>query len=525
MTNPNQAMRMLITYAIIIPVAIIVGYLAQDIGNYQDRSNIGFLALLLAVLVSPFFIKFHHPFLIFGLVCPAFCFFLPGDPPLGQVAVILSLVIAIVERTLSSERRFISVPVMFWPLLFLAAMAYMTAQMTGGINLHTMGGGDTGGGRKYITLFLGVGTFFALTSRAIPKERRNFYIGLYFLIPLLGIIRDMSPVLPKPFNVINLLFPPTAGSTLDVADVAIGTTRLVSLGYAVGTITVFLLVKYGLGGVMNPQHPIRALLFIGSFLGSLLGGFRNQFAGFMLTLGLLFLLERLYRTRLVMVFILGGALAILGLATFSNHLPYTFQRAMSFLPFKWDAAPVMDAQGTAEWRFKIWRDTWPKVPQYLLLGKGYALSKEDFDMIGQGQFTQFQSSHIDASSEALAISSDFHSGPLSTLIPFGMWGAIGMLWLMGAALYVTHRNFKYGDPEIKTFNTFMFVSCIGSVIQFLFIFGGFDDDVANFAKLVGFSVAINGGVCKPVPKPAYNPVIKPPKELPLPEPQTAPAGA
>jgi hypothetical protein len=179
------------------------------------------------------------------------------------------------------------------------------------------------------------------------------------------------------------------------------------------------------------------------------------------------------------------------------------------LPLKWDAAPVMDAQGTSEWRFKIWRDTWPKVPQYLLLGKGYSLSQEDFDMIQGGTFASMGASHLDASNEALAISSDFHNGPLSTLIPFGLWGGIGMIWLMGATFFVTYRNFKYGEETLKNFNTFMFVTCIGSIIGFFFIFGAFQDDVGTYARMAGFSLAINGGLAKRPAREASNPRIKP----------------
>ena len=46
---------------------------------------------------------------------------------------------------------------------------------------------ETGGGKKYIVLFLGIASFFALISRKIPKEHRNLYLGLYFLSGIAGI--------------------------------------------------------------------------------------------------------------------------------------------------------------------------------------------------------------------------------------------------------------------------------------------------------------------------------------------------
>ncbi len=182
---------------------------------------------------------------------------------------------------------------------------------------------------------------------------------------------------------------------------------------------------------------------------------------------------------------------------------------------KWKTEVLVDAQGSSEWRYRIWRATWPKVPEYLLLGKGYALTKEDFEMIGNGQFAGM-SGQFDASQEALAISSDFHSGPLSTLMAFGIWGGIGIVWLMLATTFVTYRNYKFGDPTMQTFNTYMFVLCLGAIIAFLFIFGGFHADVGNFAKIAGFSIAMNGGISRRPARPASNPLIKPPKPLALP---------
>jgi hypothetical protein len=124
---------------------------------------------------------------------------------------------------------------------------------------------------------------------------------------------------------------------------------------------------------------------------------------------------------------------------------------------------------------------------------------------------------MDASNIALAISGDYHSGPLSTLIPFGIWGAIGIVWLQIAAIWVMWRNYKYGDEELKTVNRFLLVMFGIRVFGFYVIFGAYSGDIFEYAKLVGFSIALNQGVCQPSPKPAYNPRIKPlPEAAPQP---------
>jgi hypothetical protein len=502
MTNPTAAMRMLITYAICIPVAIVVGYLLT---NPLDYGTLGFLGLLIAVIISPVFIKWYYPLTVFGLAYPMICFFLPGKPPFMQVMVIIAVLVVMTERILTSGKRSVSTPVMTWPLLFIIAVTYMTAELNGGVGLHSLGG-DSGGGRKYIDIFIGCGVYFVLASQAIPKQKRNLYLMLFMLPGLLGMISNFFPFLPSPLNKINLLFPPTS---LFEEGVTIGTTRLTSFSFAIGTIMCFMLAKYGLSGIFSARHPGRGVFFIASFLLSMLGGFRSSLGGTVMTLTLMFFIEGLHRSRLVPAILLVGVLGAAVLVTCSDKLPFTFQRSMSFLPLKWDYEVIQDAEGSSEWRYRIWRATWPKVPEHLLLGKGYTISKEDYDMMGSGTFVYYTASHINEDSDPLVFSGDYHSGPLSVLMPFGLWGGIAVLWLFGASLYVLYQNYRYGDPELRTLNIYFLVTCISSIIAFFFIFGSYKDTMSTYGGMAAFSLAMNGGLCKRPARAAANQRIKP----------------
>ena len=500
MTNPAAAMRMLVTYAVCMPLAMVVGYL---ITNPMDYGTVGFLGVVIALIISPVFIKWHYPIMVFGLGCPMYIFLLKGDPPLWQVVAILSFGIAIVERALSAERRFLRVPALTWPLIFLTAVVLLTSQLTGGIGLNTLGGA-VAGGKKYLVCFLGIAVYFALTSRAIPKQHRNLYVALYFLSATPAFISDLFPLLPYPLNYINLLFPPSSTSE----EFNFGITRLGAFATTASAISSFMLAKFGLRGIFEMAKPWRFLFFSFCMTLALLGGYRTTVITFAIVIGILFFVEGLHRTKLLLVFLLGGM--VLGglLVPFSNKLPFTFQRALCFIPLKWDADAEMSAEGSAEWRYKMWHDLWPQVPQYLLLGKGYAFSQLEFQeyMGANSMFANSAAAQLDASQQALALSGDYHSGPLSTLIPFGVWGAAGMVWLMAACLWVQYRIFKHGDPALKLVNSVMFVWCIQHVIFYFFIFGSFSDDIFGFAKAVGFSIALNGGVPSPKPKLKPEPV-------------------
>jgi hypothetical protein len=505
MTNPANAMRMLVTYAICIPLAIFMGFTMTEVGDNPDYSSLFVVGLVIAVLASPILIKWHYPIMIFGMGLPMICFFLKGKPPLTEVVVILSLSISVVERTINSERRFIKAPVIVWPLLYTVAMVLFTAEMTGGIGLHSLGG-NLGGGQKYLTLFIGIATFFALTSRVIPKEKRSLYIGLMYLAGLPAFLSDLFPFLPSPLNYINLLFPPSGAATS--GDVSFGVTRLSAFAGSASVLISFMLVKYGLRGIFSALHPGRFVLFCLMFVMTMLGGFRIALIGYCELFLLLFFLEGLYRTRMLLVFAAGILLIGVVLVPFADKLPYTFQRALSFLPLNLDPAARLDAEGSKEWRESIWAATWPKVPQYLLLGKGYALHEEDYELMRGGSFEGL-GANLDAGEQSLAISMDYHNGPLSTLMPFGIWGMISYLWVAAAALFILYRNYRYGDAQIQTLNNFLLAQGISSFFGYFFLFGAYANDIGGWARLAGVSIAFNWGIQKAAAlKPAGNPVIR-----------------
>lgn len=493
--NPAAAMRMLITYAICIPVAVIIGYL---LANPMDYGTLGFLGLAMAFVLSPVFIKWHYPIMVFSLGAPITCFFLIGQPPLMQVMVFLSLAIAIVERATNSEKQFLRVSSMTWPLLFLLAVIFFTMKLTGGFGLHTLGG-STGGGKKYIQCFASIAIYFALTSHAIPRKKLNFYLCLFFLPAILAVIGYLFAYLPSPLNYVNLLIPAPGDSADDLNN----PHKFAAFATAANAVMAFMLAKYGLRGILLGGKLWRPCLFVLLFIVTLLGGFRNTLVGNLLILTFLFFLEGLHRSPLLPVMGLAGVLGVALLLPFGNKLPISIQRSLCVLPgINWNSEAVLSAEGSSEWRLKIWRDTWPKVPHYLLLGKGYALTAEDYEMMGQGGgLVNGAAEKMDSSENSLAISMDYHSGPLSTLMPLGLWGGIAFIWIILAGQRVMVRNFKYGDPACKMVNTYLLAAFLANLIGFLFVFGSFSNGLAGFTELIGLSIALNWGMCAITPKP------------------------
>jgi len=166
----------------------------------------------------------------------------------------------------------------------------------------------------------------------------------------------------------------------------------------------------------------------------------------------------------------------------------------------------MSAESTTEWRLEIWKSLLPQIPQYILRGKGYSFSAQTFNNY-MGAEATFR--NIDAADNPLAMSSDFHSGPLSVIIPFGIWGALAWLWFWAASFRVFWRNYRYGDPALRHFNTYMFATFMVSCISFLFVFGDLVSQMCAFSGLVGLSIALNHGVMGPRSFPTAKPATLP----------------
>jgi hypothetical protein len=234
-----------------------------------------------------------------------------------------------------------------------------------------------------------------------------------------------------------------------------------------------------------------------------LGGFRSSIIGALIVLSLIFYLEKMHRTGMMLVVVLGGIMGGVLLVPLAPHLPYTFQRSLAFLPLPLRQDALMDAEGSTEWRLEIWSALLPEVPKYLMLGKGFSFTAATFNE-SMGRNATFQKT-ISAADNPLALSSDFHSGPLSVVLSFGLWGVLAWLWYWAAGFWVVWRNYHDGDPALRHLNLMLYASFIAKMFGFLFIFGGIVEDVGGFAGIIGLSLALNHGVMRPKLQPKAKP--------------------
>jgi len=489
MNNASAILRSLAVYAVCVPLALIIGYL---LANQWDYSTFALGGIFVGLLALPILLRWHYPLLLLswntGIVIP----FFKGSPSLCLVMIAISFGLAILHRAVNPQQRFINVPQITAPLLVLIAVILVTAKLTGGFGLRAFGS-EVMGGKKYVWLVVYILGFFALTAQVIPKERAYLFVGLYILGAMAQMVGDFLPVIPSSLYFIFWFFPPSMNGFM--GDFELGVTRLVGTGAAGFAITSWLLARHGLRGIFVTVNLWRPALF---FLGSLmifLGGFRSAILTLLGYCLLLFFVEGLHRTRALYVGILACLLGAALVVPLADKLPFTFQRALAFLPLQLKADAVLSAQDSSDWRIRMWQSLLPEIPKYFWLGKGYVISQQDFQMMDRD--TAFKA--FDAGEQGLALAGDYHNGGLSVIIPFGIWGVIAFLWLMAAGFWVAYRNYRYGDPNLRTLNNFLWISYIYLCFRFFVVFGSFSSDMLYFSGLLGLSIALNGGVCRPAP--------------------------
>jgi hypothetical protein len=495
MNNAPALLRTLIIFTVVVPLAVFIGYL---LANPMDASTFTYVGIMTAILLFPVLLRWHHPLLVLSWNSGMFVFLLPGRPHLWLVMTIISLGITLLQRALGGVKKLISVPSVTWSLVCMTGVVVLTAKLTG-MGVHAFGS-EISGGRRYFYLLLSILSYFALSSRRIPPEHAGLYIGMFCLPGLTGFISDLVPILPGSMYYIYLFFP---ASPALVAAQSSG-EALARLGGALSVsfaIFSYMVAKYGLRGIFLSGKSWRWVVFAFAPAYLLFSGFRGAIMFFFAMFAIQFYFEGLHRTKLLPILTSLGISAAVLLVLVSPRLPYSVQRALAFLPLQIDSQVQANATQSLDWRLDMWKALLPQIPQYLLLGKGYAINRRDIDAL-TGSNVAIRTIKGFDENQYMALSGTYHNGPLSVVMTFGIWGVITVIWFWAAGVWVLSHNYRYGDPALKKINLFLLVAFVSRIIYFLTIFGSIDLDILIFGGWLGLSVALNGGVCQPAPAPA-----------------------
>src|SRR5258708_4272097 len=99
MISAPTNIRTLLIHAVILPLAVFLGYLlASD--NPLNYGTMGGIGMVLFVLALPLLLRWHHALLIVAWNIGAVLFFLPGRPDVWWAAAWLSLTISVIQYIL-----------------------------------------------------------------------------------------------------------------------------------------------------------------------------------------------------------------------------------------------------------------------------------------------------------------------------------------------------------------------------------------------------------------------------------------
>ncbi|MDW8308188.1 MAG: O-antigen ligase family protein [Verrucomicrobiales bacterium] len=514
MPNSLAIIRALLIYGLCLPAAIFLGYL---LATPLDWMSFVLILLLVFVPLVPVLLRWHHFLLIASWNLSAVLFFLPGRPFMWVVMTFISLVLSTTQRILSRETTHISVPSVARPLLFLLLVTFATALLTGGIGVAALGS-EVYGGRRYIMILAAVLGFFAMSRVRVPPGRETLYASVFFLMGITAIIGALPGFIyiPPALYFLFAIFPIESLQLVFFDPSEDAPMRLSSLAPAGNALVCYCLARYGLRGTLalneglhllpfrfrgsfQIQQPWRLILVLLALWVGLSSGFRSALVFFMVLFAMMFFMEGLHRSPALPALILVGLLGAAVVVPFASKLPPNVQRALSFLPLDIDPVIRMNADYSTEWRVQMWQSILPSVPKYLLLGKGYAIDPTDLERAQYGKAGE--------SALGAMIAGDYHNGPLTLLIPLGIWGAIAFLWFLVASFRVLWNNYRYGDPALHRVNSFLLVYFVARTLFYFFVFGSFSSELYLFTGVVALSISLNGGVRQPVGAPAVKPVF------------------
>jgi hypothetical protein len=489
MANTFAVSRNHLVFGLCLPLAVLLGYLLAE---PLESSSLAIVVMVVSVLFVPLVIRWHHPLLILSWNATINPFFFPGRPFLWMLMSFVSLFFGLVGRSVSSDKRFLYVPSVTKALLCLLGVVAATALMTGGIGLRSLGA-NTYGGKGYFFIGAAVVGYFALVSQPIPRHRATLFVAMFFLSGVTSLASNLVFFVPNLWFLYDL-FPPEFAMDQAATEGSYGPTlvRINGVIWAAQVIHGFMLAHYGIRGVFDVTKPWRMVFFFFVLFASMFGGFRSAIIFFVVVFTVLFFVEGLWKTRLMFLVVGIGLLVGTLLVTFIDRMPFSVQRALSFLPLKIDPLIKESARSSTQWRIDMWTTLLPDVPKYLFKGKGYTLNPQELYMVQESS-----ARGMITASEAAAFAGDYHNGPLSLIIPFGLYGLGAFLWLVIVGIRLLARNFRYGDPLLRRINAYLLALFIARVIFFFLVFGAIASELFYFTGILGLSVALNHGEARP----------------------------
>jgi hypothetical protein len=379
------------------------------------------------------------------------------------------------------------------------------------------------GGRPYFTAIVAVLAYWILARVVMtPSTARRFPLLMMSGQMLDGFLSMITYHFPSTVPLLSRLYSTVSSETyaaqdLQTRSVGEGTNRQAYLMNIGLPLVRGLCAWFPPLTLINPLYFFRFLFFGLGVYCTLISGFRSVL---LIAIAVFFLssyfrngMRDMLRYALILV-PLAAVLLILQGRVF--QLPLSAQRTLSFLPGHWDPVAVSEAQGSTEWRIRMWKDSLftDKYIQNKVLGDGFGFSMRELEVMAANSM----SGTTEDAQENLLISGGVHSGPVSAIRYVGYVGLfifMGLLIVVAKAAWVTVRRAK----NTPYFSAALYVCTLNiwTPFHFVFIFGGFDSDLPSAIFNVGMIKMLQNSLdayeahkaAQNAPAPVERPVLVP----------------
>lgn len=307
---------------------------------------------------------------------------LPGSPPVWALGTFVTITIFAL-RCAMHRRDFMFKPDMLDFAILLQFIAIAQAYVRNPTGLLIFGG-DTAGGKPYLTFAAAFLAFFCLS--VVRTDMRMYRIAVTMMAVatiadgMLAVLSDYIPLLAM------AVLPIYSNANVGVAisGEAVNTdTSIARAGGSFGDLGKALgVICFSMARPLHcllPTHPLLFVCMGFSFFMVLLSGFRSL----LMYLIVVFMVSAIIKRRYFDIIAIATAgILVLCLLIGSGqirNLPFGAQRALSFLPIEIDERAREDADKSSEWRFEMWKLalTTDRYIQNKWLGDGFAISARE----------------------------------------------------------------------------------------------------------------------------------------------------
>ena len=467
----------------------IASILAIVIGSSLAEENYRLLYLL--ILIACLSISIILPQLLTILTVFAFSSGLTLPPLEGKMNLFYVFAaslagVAILRYSMDRKMPILWSKAHAWLIVF--ASVILMIMIIRGAGLRILGD-EKWGGMFYIQLFISISLVFVIPRASLSKGVWRPVLVAAALAPFLPVIAGF--LASSGSSSLLAFVQADAQTASQISQLASGGNvqieRFFSLGYAgqsaYNILFYFLSVQSIFGRALFLSIPfgIVVLILVG------LSGFRSSLLNICLFTTLMLKVNRAISFGKILIFTLIVLIFYVFAFLFAPSLPSSIQRMLSILPGISIATHISsDAESTTEWRIEVWKRGLRYIPDYWLIGKGYAFSSREMLAV-----TDPKTGLFDPTDWAI-IQSSYHQGLLSLLLGLGVPGLVSgiLMYYLFVKRHLQLQKMQWDDPILLRCHQVVTINILTSFIIFVMIYG----DVQSSFPTLFFNLAILEGL-------------------------------